>query len=193
VVEDRRKHRFAFHGRYSKNQYRVNAWASVLRMGRKLNIMVACSRNFCLVLALAVFTASLTACTLRLYAPVPPSEEQVKVVAKNPHRYVLHIEERVSTVAKSERNDAPGIHVTHAANYEIPKNGLLSIRVPSYRPYCGVYLFNFIKVGGGGDDALKFWQVSVQSEVRPVRVLSLKQVRNLPTDSDGYHLLKIPD
>ncbi len=155
--------------------------------------MVACFRNFRLVLALAVFTLSSTACTLRLYPPVPPSEERVKVVAKNPDRYVFHIEERVSAVAKSERNEAHGIHVTHVANYEIPKNGLVSIRVPSYRPYCGIYLFNLIKVGGGGDDALKFWEVSVQSEMRPVRLLSLKQVRNLPTDSAGYHLLKIPD
>jgi hypothetical protein len=111
--------------------------------------MVACSRNCALVLALGVFAVSLTGCTLRLYAPVPPSEERVRVAANNPDRYVLHIEERVPNVNKSQP-DAAHMDVAHVANYEIPKDGLVSIRIPSYRPYCGVYLFNLVKVGEVG-------------------------------------------
>jgi hypothetical protein len=52
---------------------------------------------------------------------------------------------------------------------------------------------NRIKVGGGGDDALKEWEISVLYEVRTLRTLSVKELRELPTDTGGYRLLKIPD
>jgi hypothetical protein len=61
------------------------------------------------------------------------------------------------------------------------------------RPYCGVYVFNLIKVGGGGDDALKDWEVSVLRDLRSVRTLTLKDVGKLPMDAAGYHILKIED
>jgi len=153
--------------------------------------MIACSRNYYLVLALAL-TLSSTACTLRLYDPVPPSEEWVKVVAKNPDRYVLHIEEQVPTMNKAGET-APHVYVAHVTNYQVPSDGLVTLTVPSYRPYCGVYLFNFIKVGGGGEDALKNWEVSVLSGVAVVRTTTLRDLRNLPTDSAGNRLLKLSD
>lgn len=155
--------------------------------------MAAWSRNWYFVFALAAFVASSEACAYRLYAPVPPSEERVRLVARNPNRYVLHIEEVEPTVPKSKASGAPHVHVARVANYQIPTDGQVTIRIPSYRPNCGVYLFNVIRVGGAGDDALKLWEVSILSGVRAVRVLSLKQVRDLPTDEAGYRMLKILD
>lgn len=161
------------------------------RKGKRTNV----GRRFhlCYLLATGLLAFGCVGCTYRLYAPVAPSEERIKVVAKSLDHYVLHIEEHVPTVNSSQHNDAPRIRVAHATNYVIPSDGLVSIRVPSYRPYCGVYVFNLVKVGGGGDDALKDWEVSVLSGMRALRVLSLKQIRELPTDPAGYRLLKIPD
>lgn len=130
-------------------------------------------------------------CAYRLYPPVPPSEEHVKLVAKSPERYVIHVQE-LTTAGEQQNPDAPAVvHVVR--NYDVPADGRVTIKVPSYRPYCGVYLFNLIKVGGGGDDALKLWEVTVLSDVRGVRTLSLKELKHLPMDSSGYHILRIKE
>jgi hypothetical protein len=149
-------------------------------------------RCLCL-LGAAILTFGCDACTYRLYAPLPPSEERLKILAKNPERYVLHIQERAFPEENSERSNATRTRVFHETNYEIPSNGLVTIRIPAYRPDCGVYLFNWIKLGGSGNDALKLWEVTVLSGVQPVRVLSLEQVRDLPSDAAGFRLLRASD
>lgn len=128
-------------------------------------------------------------CAYRLYAPLPPSTERLRVVANNPEHYRLHIQERAIPEDKSERT--PHTRVFHETDYAIPSNGLVTITIPAYRPDCGVYLFNWVKVGGGGDSTLKLWELTVLSEMRPVRVLSLNQVRDLPSDTAGYRLISV--
>ena len=175
------------------DEYRVTNVDGQPKITEEASPMVALFRKHFFVVALGVYCVGSTGCALRLYAPVPSSEDRLKVIAKTPDLYVLHVEEHVPTLNKSELNLDARIHPAHTANYEIPKDGLISIRVPSYRPNCGVYLFNLFKVGGGGDDALRAWKVSVLSGTTEVRVLSLQQVRSLPTNAAGYHLLKIRD
>jgi hypothetical protein len=144
-------------------------------------------------IAVGALVLSCCGCTYRLYAPNPPSQERIRIVAKYPDRYTLHVEERVPTGRDSADGNALHTHVAHATNYQVPSDGRVTMMIPAFRPTCGVYLFNRIKVGGGGDDALKEWEISVLYEVRTLRTLSLKELKELPTDAEGYRLLKIPD
>jgi hypothetical protein len=63
-------------------------------------------------------------------------------------------------------------------------------RVALVGPTCGVYLFNLVKVGGG-DDPLRVWNISVVRNGKVVRQLSLRKVRELATDQQGYYLLQV--
>jgi hypothetical protein len=157
---------------------------------RPCNMTSTLPRTLCM-LAVTVTTIPFAGCTYKLCVPLPPSEEQIKVIAKNPARYVLHVERYIPSVNERGGNDAPKTHISRAVNYEIPSSGLFTVRIPSYRPDCGVYLFKWIKVGGGRDDDLKDWEVSVLEDMKPVRTLTLKQLTKLPTDSAGNRLLKI--
>jgi hypothetical protein len=153
------------------------------------------ARNFRIVylMAAGAVVLSCCGCAYRMYAPNPSSQEHVKIVAKFPDLYALQMEERATTVGKSADRNAFHTDAAHVANYQVPSDGRVTIGIPSFRPNCGVYLFNWIKVGGGGNDTLKTWNVSIVYGSRTLRRLSLKNVRELPTDVDGYRLLKIPD
>jgi len=72
----------------------------------------------------------------------------------------------------------------------VPHDGRIKIEIPSYRPSCGVYLFDVIKIRGYGDP-LKSWVVSVTRNGDTVRKQSLRVTQRSPTDEAGYHLLKI--
>lgn len=156
------------------------------------NVVARTLRIVCLIAAGAL-VLSCCGCTYRLYAPNPPSQERVRIVAKYPDRCTLHVEERVTTLGNPAGRNALHTDVAHVMNYEVPSDGRVTITVPAFRPYCGVYLFNWIKVGGGGDDALKEWEISVLYEVRTLRTLSVRELKELPTDAEGYRLLKISD
>jgi hypothetical protein len=108
-----------------------------------------------------------------MYAVIPPAQERVRVITASPERYLVHV------------------NVDHAMDYQVPSDGRITLGIPGYRPTCGIYLFNSIKVGGA-DDPLERWTVTVTSSGRTVRTLSVKQVKKLPTDIDGYRLLKLP-
>jgi hypothetical protein len=113
----------------------------------------------------------LEGCAYRLYAPSPPVRELIKIVDKSPNSFIVHV----------------GLGTT---DYQVPSDGRLVVMVPGYRPSCGVYLFDWIKVGGGKypTDAPA---ITVMGKNKIVRRLSVKQITSLPIDSDGYRLLTI--
>ena len=113
-------------------------------------------------------------CTYRLYAYHPPSQERVKIIARSPNLYAVHVD----PVDKKA--------------YPVPADGKILVSIPTYRPTCGVYLFNQIKIGGT-HDPLGTWAVTVTSGRRTARKLSIRQMQHLMTDSDGYRLLSVPD
>jgi hypothetical protein len=104
----------------------------------------------------------------------PPSQERVRIIAKSPDLYVVHVD------------------VDHVTDYPVPADGRVIVGIPAYRPTCGVYLFNSIKVGGA-DDPLGTWAITVTSGGRILRKLSVRQVEKLTTDLDGYRVLKLSD
>ena len=116
---------------------------------------------------------SLTGCGYSLPPMHPASQERIRIIAVSTERYVLHA------------------NTDSMKQYEVPRDGLVIVDVPAYRPTCRIYLFNLVKVGGG-DDPLNEWNISVVRKGSIVRELSLRQVRELAMDQEGNHLLEVP-
>jgi hypothetical protein len=127
---------------------------------------------FLRILIAGLFVASSTGCAYRLPAMRPASREPIRIIAATPDQYAF----RVYTGTMKE--------------YEVPHDGRVIADIPAYRPTCGVYLFNVVRVSGG-DDRLRTWNISVIRNGRVVREFSLRQIRKLATDEQEYHLLQI--
>jgi hypothetical protein len=126
---------------------------------------------FCFVACLALVSQTL-ACVYALTGSNAPGQEHVRILAVNPEKYVLHVE-------TGEAIDTP-----------VPPDGRTAVAIPAYLSGCKVYLLGVVKVSNGRDP-LKDWSIAVISNRRTVRKLSLRQLVKLPTDSEGYRLLKI--
>ena len=74
--------------------------------------------------------------------------------------------------------------------YEVPHDGAVEIGIPAYRS-CGVYLFNIVKLRSE-NEPFKTWNIVLSHQGKVVRKLSLAQLRQLPTDAGGYHLMRAP-
>lgn len=74
--------------------------------------------------------------------------------------------------------------------YDVPHDGRIRIAIPSYRPSCGVYLFDKIKVGEYRDP-LNGWIVSITRNGKTVRKQSLQVTQKSPTDEAGYHIVRV--
>jgi len=111
-------------------------------------------------------------CAYRLPTIAPPSQQLVRIVTIAPEQYTVQV--NTGTVKE----------------YDVPHDGRVKVGIPSYRPSCGVYLFNAIKVRGYCDP-LKGWIVSVTSNGKTVRKQSLRVTQKSPTDEAGYHMMRI--
>jgi hypothetical protein len=129
-------------------------------------------RNSAITILLLGLVLTLTGCAYRLPAFAPPSQELVRIVASTPEKYTVQV--NTGTVN----------------NYDVPHDGRIKVGIPPYRPSCGVYLFNAVKVGGYGDP-LKNWTVSVNRNGKTLRKLSLQATKKLPTDDAGYRMVRI--
>jgi len=127
----------------------------------------------CVVVALGMALASM-GCSYALPVATPPSAERVRVLAKSPQLLVIHVD------------------VGHVVDYPVPTDGRLTLGVPAYRRGCSVYLLNEVRVSDG-TDPLKAWTVTVSSNGKSLRALSLRQLSHLATDSEGFRLLEITD
>jgi hypothetical protein len=110
-------------------------------------------------------------CAYRLPAPSPPSQELIRIVANVPEQYAVQVD--TGTVNE----------------YYVPHDGRIKVGIPSYRPSCGVYLFDAIKLGGYSDP-LNSWSISVNRQGKTVRKLSLRAIQKLKTDEVGYRIVK---
>lgn len=127
-------------------------------------------RNFALTVSLIGAVLTLPGCAYRLYM-APPSQRLIRIVADSPEKYSVQV--NTGTVKE----------------YDVPHDGRITVQIPAYRPPCGVYLFNAIKVGGYGDP-LNNWIVSITRNGKMVRKQSLGAMQKSPTDDAGYHIVK---
>jgi hypothetical protein len=129
-------------------------------------------RNCAVKVFLISAVLTLAGCAYRLPTIAPPSQQLVRIVAMVPEQYTVQV--NTGTVKE----------------YDVPHDGRIKVEIPSYRPNCGVYLFNAIKVRGDGDP-LKSWIVSFTRNGKIVRKQSLRVTQKSPTDGAGYHMVRI--
>lgn len=130
------------------------------------------SRNRALTVCLFGAVLTLTSCAYRLPALAQPSQGLIRIVANAPEQYSVQV--NTGTVTE----------------YDVPHDGRIKVGIPGYRPSCGVYLFDAVKVGGYGDP-LKGWNVSITRNGKTVRKQSLRVTQKSPTDEAGYHIVRI--
>ncbi|HYL82835.1 MAG TPA: hypothetical protein VE263_01270 [Candidatus Angelobacter sp.] len=129
-------------------------------------------RNWAVTVSLIGVVLALAGCAYRLPAVAPPSHGLIHIVANTPEQYSVQV--NTGTVKQ----------------YEVPHDGRIAVEIPAYRPSCGVYLFNAIKVGGYSDP-LNSWIVSVTRSGKMIRKQSLRVMEKSPTDEAGYHIVRI--
>lgn len=123
---------------------------------------------------LGCVSVGVSGCAYRMPAASAPSLPGLRLAAQSPQRYVVRLE-------------TGGIK-----DYPVPPDGRVTLEVPVYRRRCQVYLFNWIRVGGG-TDPLKLWRIEVVAGGKTVRALPLEKVLRLPMDPSQNHVLRLAD
>lgn len=129
-------------------------------------------RNCAVTVSLLGAALTQAGCAYRLYAPTPPSYGLIRIDTDSPGQYSVQVNTRT------------------VKQYNVPHEGRIAIDIPSYRPTCGVYLFDAIKLWGGSDP-LKTWTVSISRNGKTVRKQSLRATQKSPADDAGYHIVRI--
>ena len=93
---------------------------------------------------LALASVGLPGCAYRMPAAAAPSLPRLRLAAQSPRQYVVRLE-------------TGGIK-----DYPVPADGRVTLEVPGARPRCQVYLFNWIRVGGGADPS-KLWRIEART------------------------------
>ena len=115
---------------------------------------------------------TLAGCAYRLPTIAPPYRQPVRIVAAAPEQYTVPV------------------NTGNVDEYAVPHDGRIEVGIPSYRPSCGVYLFNAIKVRGYGDP-LKDWILTVTHDGKTIHEQSLRATLKSPTDEAGYRIVRI--
>ena len=97
----------------------------------------------------------------------------MKVVAVSPGHYSLHL-------------DAAGSEAV-----PVPPDGRLTLAIPPIGRSCTVRFFG-IKVRSSNNPT-RYWTITVRETGQAVRRVSLTELAKLPTDADGFRLLRIAD
>jgi len=129
-------------------------------------------RNCAAYVSLISAVMTLAGCAYRLPTIAPQYRQPVRIVAAAPEQYTVQV------------------NTGNVDEYAVPHDGRIEVGIPSYRPSCGVYLFNAIKVRGYGDP-LKDWILTVTHNGKTVHEQSLRATQISPTDEAGYHVVRI--
>lgn len=116
--------------------------------------------------------ALLSACAYRLPVSNIPSRQHFMIVAKSPERYVV----RVKAFA--------------TADFPVASDGRVTIDIPKLPRGDSVYLFGRIRISGGVKP-LTAKSVQLLDGRTITARLSLAEIVKLPSDSSGYHILRI--
>ena len=134
---------------------------------KSVPLIAAASFGFALTLNFAS-----AGCAYRLHVPILPSQQNLKVDAASPEAYLLRL------------------RIREPRDYRVPADGRVTLDVPAYRPGCGVYLFDIVRIHRGANP-FTAKTVDVVAGGKIIRQLSLKEISALPVDREGYHLLAV--
>jgi len=112
-------------------------------------------------------------CSYAYPTPSPPSQERLRIVAASPERYTLRL-----NFGRSQ--DLP-----------VPPDGKLTVPIPAFSRGCTVHFLG-IKTSNGYDP-LKEWTLTVNAAGKAISSLTLRQVARLPTDANGFRILKLAE
>jgi len=115
-------------------------------------------------------TTALTGCAYRLAPWTLPSQQRLKIVGASAEQYVIRL------------------RIHDLKEYRVVADGRVTLDVPAEHGECSVYLFNLILVQRGVNP-FTVKTVEIVRGGKPMRKLSLKEIAQLPADSEAYHLL----
>jgi hypothetical protein len=117
-----------------------------------------------------IFT--LGGCAYRLPVAAMPSQQRLKLLSVAPEAFSLRL------------------RISEPRDYRVPNTGRVTLDVSGYRAACSVYLFDKLRIRRGANP---FDERTVDIIVggKIARQLSLKEISELPTDAEGYHLLPV--
>lgn len=81
------------------------------------------------------------------------------------------------------------VQVADKADSPVGADGKIAVNVPPLERGCATYLFGVVKVKDGSPYDVP--AIHVKKDGHVVRKLSLNDLKKMPTDSEGYQLIKL--
>lgn len=108
--------------------------------------------------------------------------------------YVLHpvapsLQQRIRVLAKSPEEFSFRSKFTSVQAYDVPADGRVTLDFPAHRPGCTALLFGIPITRPA--DRYNSKSIEVTHAGKLIRKLSIKDVSALPTQADGYHVLRL--
>lgn len=126
-------------------------------------------RNIDLTVSLLAMCAALAGCVHTDGPYNQPSQEKLRLESKVPQAYAVQVADR--------------------AEVPVGADGRVVVEIPRLQRRHGTYLFGVAKVSESSPEDMA--GIALKKEGRTVRKLSLNDLKGLPTDGDGYKLLKV--
>lgn len=126
-------------------------------------------RNIAFTASLLAVCAALAGC---VHADGPynqPSKEKLRLESKVPQAYAVQVADR--------------------AEVPVGADGRVVVEIPRLQRRHTTYLFGVAKVSESSPEDMA--AIALKKEGRTVRKLSLNDLKGLPTDGEGYKLLKV--
>ena len=121
------------------------------------------------VIGAAIAIVTLDGCVYALRPPSPPAQFRLRVAAKSPEEY--------SVLAWDK-------------NYQVGADGKVVIDIPAMRQPCKTSFFGFLPISRSADPR-KPKSISLITAGTTVKALSLLDLRKLPVEGSGEHLLAV--
>jgi hypothetical protein len=106
-----------------------------------------------------------TGCVYSLHPYKSPSQHKICIQGASPERFVVRVADRQI--------------------YPVAIDGRVRIDIPQLPRGCAVSLFGVFKLSDSGPEDVR--AIHLLKDGTVVRMISLKQLRKFPVDSDGYH------
>ncbi|HEY1172608.1 MAG TPA: hypothetical protein VGH19_14655 [Verrucomicrobiae bacterium] len=111
----------------------------------------------------------LTGCAYALRTGNPPSHQKLSLHTTSPTNYLVRV---------ADTNDFP-----------VAADGRVTIDVPTLPRGCDTYALGFIKISDGSPERIR--AIHILKDGKIVRKLSLEKLKQLPVDTEQYHILNL--
>jgi len=120
-------------------------------------------------LSLSILFAFVAGCVHALHPYNQPSQQKLRLQSLGPQEYTIRVADK--------------------ADYSVPADGRVVVEVPQLDRGCATYLFGVLKVNDSSPYDVP--AIQVKKHDRAIRKLSLNDLKKLPTDTEGYRVVKV--